>query len=898
MDPLSILGVAAATVQFVDFNQRLFSETWQIYRSASGQTLQLKNLSAISAETSQLSTAVKASLQACEQGTSALDGPDEQLLDLCQECEDIAYGIITLIDKVNGPFKQELSGGHKPIGECFRTALKSWSKQEEITNISGRLVKLRQDITTAATISIWRNSQSTKDWEHQFSSKLDTMIEMLSQSLRIAGLKDLDQQKNDKKQIAENTQIIEGIVVESMQQNNLTDEIKSRLWRVDWKPDSQLLASFPQETGRSINQIHSLICNSLYFDGIYNREEAITKAFDSTYRWVFEDPQLSAEGSRLWSSLPEWLEGDAGLPYWITGKPGSGKSTMMNPPDGWITWELEESFERFLQLEEGGPRLALFIDGLDEFDAAPTNLCKRIQKVSRYKNVKICVASRPWPQFSDAFTVSPRLQMHLLTNADIETFTRGCLHDVIAFQELNAVYPGRGEALIVDVVRRAKGVFLWTALVNNTLMEHLVEGSNLVHLQEILDTMPSEIEDLYDAIYAAIPTRLLPEVSAMLQLYVQAFQPLDWLTLWLADEVRGNPAATMALLQDLDMEMAQAALQRRLSARTRDPKRFHLVRSKRAIELLEQAVFGPEAYFMSTLNVLNQPNIRPISAAQRLQAVELLLQRGIYQPGLLSRITAFRSNQQDTEICSYLDAVVELLKRYQAMKGGKRVFIKNLLGFKIIISATKGNERLLDAKYGPNTGAQLSEQSFQLTSDIGLPMTTWTNGTCKGAPVRLGEVWIKNISREALDVYAQEAAQRYKSVIRINDNNLTAFYKKGGNILGYHGTHDQLTPVKGTRHYYNKVKDIIPEVPSFYRMFEVPGLLHCSGGKGGQPTNTFDALRAWVENGTVPAQLPHFFKDAKGHEQQRLLCPYPQKAWLRTNDTDKAVYQSTDFVCV
>ncbi|KAF4487962.1 feruloyl esterase B precursor [Fusarium agapanthi] len=212
--------------------------------------------------------------------------------------------------------------------------------------------------------------------------------------------------------------------------------------------------------------------------------------------------------------------------------------------------------------------------------------------------------------------------------------------------------------------------------------------------------------------------------------------------------------------------------------------------------------------------------------------------------------------------------------------------------------------------YGPNTGAQLSGQSLQLTSDIGLAMTTCTSGICKEAPAGLGEVWIKywieanpdwsykNMRREAFDVHAHEDVQRYKSVIGTNDPDLTAFYKKGSKILGYHGTHDQLIPVKGTRHYYEKVKEIVPEVASFYRMFEVPGLLHCSGGKGGQPTYTFDALRARVENGTVPTELPHSFKDANGYEQHRLLCPYPQKSWLKINDSNKAVHKSTDFACV
>ncbi|KAF5540885.1 tannase [Fusarium napiforme] len=81
--------------------------------------------------------------------------------------------------------------------------------------------------------------------------------------------------------------------------------------------------------------------------------------------------------------------------------------------------------------------------------------------------------------------------------------------------------------------------------------------------------------------------------------------------------------------------------------------------------------------------------------------------------------------------------------------------------------------------YGPNTGAQLSGQSLRLTNDIGLSMTTCSNGTCKGAPVGLGE----NMSREAFDTYAQEAAQRCESVIETNDPDLTAFYMKGGKIL-------------------------------------------------------------------------------------------------------------------
>jgi len=66
-------------------------------------------------------------------------------------------------------------------------------------------------------------------------------------------------------------------------------------------------------------------------------------------------------------------------------------------------------------------------------------------------------------------------------------------------------------------------------------------------------------------------------------------------------------------------------------------------------------------------------------------------------------------------------------------------------------------------------------------------------------------------------------------------------------------------------------------VHKHYRHFEVPGLGHCAGGRGGHPTTTFDALRDWVENGIVPETLPISFSDEKGVVNKRILCPYPQK---------------------
>jgi len=91
---------------------------------------------------------------------------------------------------------------------------------------------------------------------------------------------------------------------------------------------------------------------------------------------------------------------------------------------------------------------------------------------------------------------------------------------------------------------------------------------------------------------------------------------------------------------------------------------------------------------------------------------------------------------------------------------------------------------------------------------------------------------------------------------------------------------DNLILRKQTNEYYDRATEQTPDVKDFYRYFEVPGLGHCYGGNGGQPTATFQALVDWVEKGVVPETLPINFKDANGTQYDRILCPYPEKARL------------------
>lgn len=59
---------------------------------------------------------------------------------------------------------------------------------------------------------------------------------------------------------------------------------------------------------------------------LHNREEAIPLAEAATLDWVFRPPRSA---DRPWDNFAKWLESSAASFYWVNGKAGSEKSTIM-----------------------------------------------------------------------------------------------------------------------------------------------------------------------------------------------------------------------------------------------------------------------------------------------------------------------------------------------------------------------------------------------------------------------------------------------------------------------------------------------------------------------------------------------------------------------------------------
>ena len=230
------------------------------------------------------------------------------------------------------------------------------------------------------------------------------------------------------------------------------------------------------------------LLESLWFDEIHSREEKIAAAHRKTFEWIFD---VSDHAMGPWDNFIKWLKTGQDT-YWINGKAGSGKSTLMSflcqddrtleslrcwsgnrgmnvlmpkfyfwsggtqmqksiegllrsliwqvlqlMPDlditfsafesrnmvpAWTERRLQTTLQSILQQASGSHLFCLFIDGLDEYEGDQGNLFDFILELVKSSTVKVCLSSRPYQVFDQAFGLSAKLRLQDLTHSDIQKF--------------------------------------------------------------------------------------------------------------------------------------------------------------------------------------------------------------------------------------------------------------------------------------------------------------------------------------------------------------------------------------------------------------------------------------------------------------------------------------------
>jgi len=172
--------------------------------------------------------------------------------------------------------------------------------------------------------------------------------------------------------------------------------------------------------------------------------------------------------------------------------------------------------------------------------------------------------------------------------------------------------------------------------------------------------------------------------------------------------------------------------------------------------------------------------------------------------------------------------------------------------------------------YGVLPGAEAVKGSWDV----------WLMGTDDGQkPAGLGYTWnymanmvMHDPHLDLAKVTAGDIARgelRYASILDADDPDLSAFKARGGKLIQYHGWNDPGIPPGYSLDYHARVAAAMGKIDDFYRLYMVPGMLHCGGGDAPTNVDWQAAIEAWVEQGTPPGALI-----ARGEGETQTLLPF------------------------
>lgn len=97
--------------------------------------------------------------------------------------------------------------------------------------------------------------------------------------------------------------------------------------------------------------------------------------------------------------------------------------------------------------------------------------------------------------------------------------------------------------------------------------------------------------------------------------------------------------------------------------------------------------------------------------------------------------------------------------------------------------------------------------------------------------------------------------KRWAGTLNADNPDLRAFQAAGGKLLSYHGWNDPAISPGLSLEYRAAALKATPGLDSSYRLFMVPGMLHCSGGDAPVTVDWLAVLDDWVASSAAPQTL-------------------------------------------
>ncbi|KAK3337721.1 hypothetical protein B0T19DRAFT_455639 [Cercophora scortea] len=570
MDPLSVLSIAAAVAQFLDFTAGVISVSSGIFRSAKGAAADNLALEAVCSNLVALGDQLDLAIDARGVSHSA-----RGLKQLSAQCKSDCTELLALLDRVK---VQVGSAGPQRLWKSIKAGLGTAWNARVIQDFGKRLERTQRlmilyigsfvsDQVASLDDTLRAMDQESTRMQIDQSSKLDLISKGLQDlKLDIFPQVEADTGNSNAPRMLHHVAPVDMI-----------EELSSRL-----KSLSGAQSDLAKE--------HAIL-SSLNFQSRRVRHEGIAEAHARTLRWVFT------------SVLSDWLHTGSGI-FWVSGRAGSGKSTLTKfladeprtrealaqwaepkpavivahyfwsagtpmqrsqhgllqsllydifrkspecirlicpsqwndasskvrdtSTEPWSFSELNAALSALAAHESLPAKFCFIIDGLDEFEGDHFDICVALSSLARSPNFKLCVSSRPLNVFEDAFCSCRQLSVHDFTWDDIANFAQDRLEEHPKWAA-RAEEADKRQSLIHDIIERAEGVFLWVFLVVKSLRDGLNNDDNIDELQKRLESLPTRLESLFKHMLNSVDPIYHEKMAGnlLMTMYTDMLLPID-----------------------------------------------------------------------------------------------------------------------------------------------------------------------------------------------------------------------------------------------------------------------------------------------------------------------------------------------------------------------------------
>ncbi|EGU84217.1 hypothetical protein FOXB_05277 [Fusarium oxysporum f. sp. conglutinans Fo5176] len=328
LEPLAALGLVCNVLQLVEVGLKTATLCKNAYRTGEPDP----ELSVYAQNLADTASGLSQSLELSQQ---PLNLEDARLLTLARNCRDAEA---EWRKKTPSRFlSQQQPRKRDRLGAAFRGVI----NKPEIDRLEGQLQKAKESLEADLLVGVFKRFDISKVQTDDLQVKLETLLQATSVSE--TKLHDLIQSQVT----LINSQLSDHILrAEASTKAHVTTELarhESRLKSyADQGKGTILTEAEVRENSRRENEAYERLLRSFQYPDMNHRRNEIHSSHASTFHWIFEgensdvphsDPLLtdaSDPGAQdlICSSFVTWLKSPEDR-YWISGRPGTGKSVLM-----------------------------------------------------------------------------------------------------------------------------------------------------------------------------------------------------------------------------------------------------------------------------------------------------------------------------------------------------------------------------------------------------------------------------------------------------------------------------------------------------------------------------------------------------------------------------------------